>query len=1019
MIEGFAGSILIGYLSPVALFTAAVCMLVLRAGASRVFFDIVGTFQAAKMIKDADSAATVFEALYLDAITGIQEAGQELSDIFNGLTDTVIPVAREFEEAQIQLEKFLQEGEDIGRVREQVEDIGISFAFAGDEAMAAAAKMAQISGVLGPGSLAAGTRIGMEFGLISGMETEAAMQRMINLQQQTKFMTDNLEDHMDAEQRANIIRRDSMVVLDQLNTIENRSAATMEQITFVMNQFASQAHLANEEIRSMAALSAVMIETGEEQGKGGRALKMMYARLGSDIGGARTKMEELGVAVTDANGDMRPLSDMLQQLEERFMKMSGADQQATAQIIAGNRHYTRFLKLMTNLDRVKELEVEAAFRLFPAMDEIERRRDTELFQLEQAEANVQKYSASLGEALIPSLTAVTEKQSMFLKVLSEFAGGKAGSLLTGLITIGQNFRTIIGPVATLLITFKSLSIATQTQLAVMRALGEQQDMVNAGFMMGGAVATEYSSQVQLAEQFASKLKNTHDSLNNAVAENTLLTGMSADELADQALELDKAANAAKRKGDAERLRAQAEERRAQASMKYAAMQKEQSETDAQLMQQAKQQAASLNKFTMAAAGAGTVMMLLGKNEKFMRAGMILNTAAILAQVGAMISRNAEQMKKMFVDTQSTTVQVVSTNATRMDTIATIAQTAAKRVGTVVTLAFGAAMRKAMLSMGVLGVASLALGHALDKLGVFSSKATDEIDEFTQSMVSAADILEIVNDSAFDPLNSEDVITKQKEIIEAIELRNGGLEELNALEQEEVDKANQLIDLHQQVLDTDKKRIDSARILATASAEEIQRFGDLAAYFDEFEIGTVKKTGNFLERRRRDASNEALQALGIEINFETDPFGVKARQDAINQFAMLGLQFEDLSDDIIDLFDAADGSGVNVLENLRRYSEIFAEDADVVSSMVDGIDTASDALDNFNNAREELFFGSRNNMTGDLIRQVQQQGVENLIANTEVVMTNVFNGLTIPQMADIVIEEIEGRGRLNGFNITTS
>ena len=381
MIEGFASSVLIGYISPVALFTAAICMLVLRAGASRVFFDIVGTFTASKLIKDADSAAVVFEALYLDAITGIQEAGQELGQIFNSVTDSVVPISRQLAEAEIQLEKFLDTGQDITEMRDAVEEIGVQFAFAGDEAMEAAAKMAQISGVLGPGSLAVGTQIGMEFGLISGMETEAAMQRMINLQQQTKFMTENLEANMTAEQRATQIRKDSMVVLDQLNTIENRSAATMEQITFVMNQFASQAHLANEEIRSMAALSAVMIETGEEQGKGGRALKMMYARLGSDIGGARTEMERLGVAVVDSEGNMRPLSSMLKDLEQNFNDLDGAQQQNTAQIIAGNRHYTRFLKLMTNLDRVKELELEAALALFPAMDEIERRRDSELFQL--------------------------------------------------------------------------------------------------------------------------------------------------------------------------------------------------------------------------------------------------------------------------------------------------------------------------------------------------------------------------------------------------------------------------------------------------------------------------------------------------------------------------------------------------------------------------------------------------------------------------------------------------------------
>ena len=112
---------------------------------------------------------------------------------------------------------------------------------------------------------------------------------------------------------------DSMRILDELNTIENRSAATMEQITFVMNQFASQAHLANEEISSMAALSAVMVESGEEQGKGGRALKMMYARLGSDIGGAGLN-GKVWVSVTDAEGDMRPLSVMLKELEPGFLR---------------------------------------------------------------------------------------------------------------------------------------------------------------------------------------------------------------------------------------------------------------------------------------------------------------------------------------------------------------------------------------------------------------------------------------------------------------------------------------------------------------------------------------------------------------------------------------------------------------------------------------------------------------------------------------------------------------------------
>ena len=381
----------------------AITLLVLRAGASRVFFDIVGTFQADRLIQDTDAALTVYEALYLDTFNGIQEAAQEIGDQFTDLVDHLRPLTEEIEEARIQLEKFLDMAEsDMQEVAQDIIDIGQAFGFAADEAMLAGAKMAQLSGVLGAGSTPVGTEIGMMFGLISGMETDAAMQRMVNLQQQTKFMTEGIEDNMSAEEQANKIRANSIEVLNQLNTVENRSVATMEQITFVMNQFASQAKLTNESIASMAALSATLIEAGEEQGKGGRALRMMYARLGADINGSRKAVEDLGIAVADNEGNMRALSDVLVDLAAAYHTMSGEEQTALAQQVAGNRHYTRLIKLLENVDRVKELEFEATIAMFPAMDEIERRRDTELFQLQEAEAAYKTQAGILGNELLPT-----------------------------------------------------------------------------------------------------------------------------------------------------------------------------------------------------------------------------------------------------------------------------------------------------------------------------------------------------------------------------------------------------------------------------------------------------------------------------------------------------------------------------------------------------------------------------------------------------------------------------------------
>ena len=347
------------FLAPFALFSCAVAMVVLRAGASRVFFDIVGTFQATKLVTDAQAAATIFEALYMDAIMGVQEAAQELAAPFTELLDYIIPITEEIEEARIEMEKFLMETGDAAKaVGADIAEIGEAYAFAADEAFLAAARMAQLGGVLGPGTVPLGTELGMQFGLISGMETEEAMQRMINLQQQTKFMTEGTEDFGDETERLKKIRQNFMVVFDHLNTVENRSAATMKQITFVMNQFASQAALTNESIAAMAAMSATLIEAGEEQGKGGRALRMIYARLGADTNGARSELEKLGIAVTDAEGNMRPFSMLLQDMAVHYNTLNGAEKQQFAQTVAGNKHYTRLLKILENVFRVKKLVLE-------------------------------------------------------------------------------------------------------------------------------------------------------------------------------------------------------------------------------------------------------------------------------------------------------------------------------------------------------------------------------------------------------------------------------------------------------------------------------------------------------------------------------------------------------------------------------------------------------------------------------------------------------------------------------------
>ena len=72
------------------------------------------------------------------------------------------------------------------------------------------------------------------------------------------------------------------------------------------------------------------------------------------------------------------------------------------------------------------------------------------------------------------------------------------------------------------------------------------------------------------------------------------------------------------------------------------------------------------------------------------------------------------------------------------------------------------------------------------------------------------------------------------------------------------------------------------------------------------------------------------------------------------------------------------------------------------SMSGGFSEAEIKMRSFANAREELFFGGNSQyMSGDMMKQVVNTGVENLYQNVELLMTNNFFGLTIDEAIDKV------------------
>jgi len=443
-----------------------------KAGAARVFFDIVGQLQATKLLGDTKAAMVIQEAIVIDTLGGIADAFADSTQYIIDGVQHVIDAFFEYEQQFVRVRKFYQgTASEAREFADAAMEMGHAFAFTGAESLAAAARTAQLKNVLG-GQLAVieATRAGLLMAQVGEMETELGMNRFIALAQQTQFMMGGLTkakyDSLTAEQQANIVRESSIHTLNQLNTIENTSVATMEDITFVLNQFASQANIAGESIGEMAAMSALLLETGEEVSRAGTGLRMIYQRLGNANNEATKAIAEM-VPGLDAQGVAQmKLTDVIKAISPAYDEMDAAQKRALAVSIAGSRHYIKFLKIMENQDRLTQMQTDSFHALYPAIEEFENKTESAVFQATQMEAKLNDMKVMLGEKLAPAYMSSFRAQEFFLKGVETFLElPGAEKAVGGLIAASNVYKETLQPLSELALRFAGLSIALKTYTA--------------------------------------------------------------------------------------------------------------------------------------------------------------------------------------------------------------------------------------------------------------------------------------------------------------------------------------------------------------------------------------------------------------------------------------------------------------------------------------------------------------------------------------------------------------------------
>lgn len=238
--------------------------------------------------------------------------------------------------------------------------------------------------------------------------------------------------------------------IDKVSAVAAKTAADLEELSEGMGKVASAANSMGVDVDQLnASLATIISVTRQDASAVGTSLKTIYARIGDlavdgedefgiKLGDVSSKLKTMGIDILDAQGQMREMGEVIEEVAAKWDTWTRAQQQAAAVALAGKRQYNNLIALFENWDMYEEAKSTSqggAGELQKQQDIYMESMEAHLNQL-QAEAEELYQTLLDPEGLNPLIDALTSIVGL-AENLIESLGGGAG-LLTTLGSIGLN-----------------------------------------------------------------------------------------------------------------------------------------------------------------------------------------------------------------------------------------------------------------------------------------------------------------------------------------------------------------------------------------------------------------------------------------------------------------------------------------------------------------------------------------------------------------------------------------------------
>ena len=279
------------------------------------------------------------ETIHLKFRSNINEVKNSLSDLmkFGGVVSAgaliaakPVSIAVDFEQSMLNIKSFVNgiSEQEFNALSKEARRLGAETSFSAREAAE-----------------------GMKELAIKGLNTQQIIAAMPGLLDMAKAGVVDLAKASDIAGEAlgqfGLDASQTSRVADILTMAFTTSNTTLESLGYTMKYAGRVGREIGLSLEDTAAMAGLLGNIGIKGEQAGTVLRSIYGRLAAPVGPAQKQLEALGVTVKDSTGNLRPLIELLAEMDSKTANMGNADRLAAFKTIFGEEGMTGASELIS------------------------------------------------------------------------------------------------------------------------------------------------------------------------------------------------------------------------------------------------------------------------------------------------------------------------------------------------------------------------------------------------------------------------------------------------------------------------------------------------------------------------------------------------------------------------------------------------------------------------------------------------------------------------------------------------